>query len=79
MRADKGLHAPLTFEHPSCVLSPTLRLRLATMPIVTPEDLASIQPDYIIVGGGTSGLSLAARYVALRALPIAVVTDGGVD
>lgn len=35
------------------------------MPIVTPETLALTQPDYIVVGGGTSGLTLAARYVTV--------------
>ncbi len=49
------------------------------MPLVTPEGIATIQLDYIIVGGGTSGLSLAARYAPLRVLQIAVLTGGGVD
>lgn len=33
------------------------------MPLVTYLELASAALDYIVVGGGTSGLALAARYV----------------
>ena len=33
------------------------------MPFVTAAKLKDITPDYIIVGGGTAGLVLAARYV----------------
>ena len=32
------------------------------MPFVTPNILQDAKPDYIIVGGGTAGLTLAARY-----------------
>lgn len=39
-------------------------IRLFNMPIVTSDVLSSVEPDYIIVGGGTAGLVLAARYVA---------------
>lgn len=33
------------------------------MPIVTPEEIDSAKLDYVVIGGGTSGLTLAARYV----------------
>ena len=37
------------------------------MPIITPAELEAIKPDYIIIGGGTAGLTLAARYVLATA------------
>lgn len=32
------------------------------MPVVTASEFISTKFDYLIVGGGTSGLALAARY-----------------
>ena len=48
----------------STLSSPVGLIRLFNMPIVTSDVLSSVEPDYIIVGGGTAGLVLAARYVA---------------
>ena len=31
------------------------------MPLVTAAEIGTVSPDFIIVGGGTSGLTLAAR------------------
>lgn len=33
------------------------------MPFTTLAELKNVNPDYIIIGGGTAGLALAARYV----------------
>ncbi|EKM52284.1 uncharacterized protein PHACADRAFT_260581 [Phanerochaete carnosa HHB-10118-sp] len=46
------------------------------MPFVTPEELADVQLDYIIVGGGTSGLTLAARLTEDSNLDVLVVEAG---
>ncbi|CDO78110.1 GMC oxidoreductase [Trametes cinnabarina] len=46
------------------------------MPLVVPDDLSSIQPDYVIVGGGTSGLVLAARLTEDPDIHVVVVEAG---
>ncbi|KAI8980779.1 GMC oxidoreductase [Trametes punicea] len=46
------------------------------MPFITPNELASIQPDYLIVGGGTSGLTLAARLSEDPNIHVVVVEAG---
>ncbi|OSD00955.1 GMC oxidoreductase [Trametes coccinea BRFM310] len=46
------------------------------MPFVTPNDLISIQPDYVVVGGGTSGLTLAARLTENPNTQVVVVEAG---
>lgn len=37
------------------------------MPIVSTQEFTSTEFDYIVVGGGTTGLSLAVRYVDVLA------------
>lgn len=32
------------------------------MPFVTAAELKDIKPDYVVIGGGTAGLTVAARY-----------------
>lgn len=46
------------------------------MPIVTPEELSSVKIDYLIVGGGTSGLTLAARLSEDPQINVLVVESG---
>lgn len=46
------------------------------MPFVATEDLADVQPDYIVVGGGTAGLTLAARLTEDPAITVLVVEAG---
>jgi choline dehydrogenase len=43
---------------------------------MTPEDFAAKSYDYVIIGGGTAGLTLAARLTEDPAVTVAVVEAG---
>ncbi|KIP05965.1 hypothetical protein PHLGIDRAFT_128561 [Phlebiopsis gigantea 11061_1 CR5-6] len=46
------------------------------MPIVTPDDLETVKVDYVVIGGGTSGLTLAARLTEDPKIVVLVVEAG---
>lgn len=49
-----------------------------TLPTVTPDDFAANEFDYLVIGAGPAGLTLASRLTENSQIKVGVIEAGGV-